>query len=416
MNNTGKQTLKITEEKGLGAPLQGLYVHWPWCVSKCPYCDFNSHVRQVFTEDQYVEAICRELDHAIELTGGAQEKRQKEGRKKRPALGSIFFGGGTPSLMRPQTVAAILDHIRRRFTLADDIEITLEANPSSVEADRFADLAGAGVNRLSLGVQALDDEALKVLGRAHGVPEALAAIKIAQQHFSRMSFDLIYSRDRQELADWREELKRAIDLCDGHLSLYQLTIEPGTQYKNLFERGVLSLPTSERAARFFHETREICERAGLPAYEISNYAAKGQQSAHNLVYWRYGSYIGVGPGAHGRIVVEGDQMASAVIRSPKRWMTQVEQLGHGFESMEPLSKSQMADEMILMGMRLSQGLDLVRLRQLTGHEIGAQKISELLEAGLCQLGAAGQALSATERGFGVLNLIVEQLSLALELE
>ena len=196
--------------------------------------------------------------------------------------------------MRPATVAAILEHIGKRFTLADDIEITLEANPSSVEAGRFADLAGAGVNRLSLGVQALEEGALKTLGRAHGVQEALAAIDIAQRHFSRMSFDLIYGRDQQKLPAWRDELKRAIDLCNGHLSLYQLTIEPGTQYKNLFERGELALPTNERAARFFHETREICASAGLPAYEISNYAAKGQQSAHNLVYWRYGTYMGVG--------------------------------------------------------------------------------------------------------------------------
>ncbi len=406
MDCKSKQIVKDTPKKGREALLQGLYIHWPWCVSKCPYCDFNSHIRRVFDEGQYVEAICHEIDHVLELTGGLQTER--------PLLGSIFFGGGTPSLMRPQTVAALLDHVRQRFTLADHIEITLEANPSSVEADRFADLAGAGVNRLSLGVQALDDEALKVLGRAHGVQEALAAIDLARQHFPRMSFDLIYGRDRQDLAGWREELKRAIDLCNGHLSLYQLTIEPGTQYKNMFERGQLSLPTNERAARFFHETREICEQAGLPAYEISNYAAPGQQSAHNLVYWRYGSYIGVGPGAHGRLIVGGKQMASAVIRSPKRWMAQAGELGHGYELIEPLNKSQMADEMILMGMRLVEGLDLARLHRLTGREISAQKLNELIEAGLCQRGAGGQTLGATEQGFGVLNLIVEQLSLALQ--
>jgi len=406
MDCKSKQIVNDTPKKSREALLQGLYIHWPWCVSKCPYCDFNSHIRRVFDEDQYVEAICHELDHVLGLTGGLQNERS--------LLGSIFFGGGTPSLMRPQTVAALLDHVKQRFTLADDIEITLEANPSSVEADRFADLAGAGVNRLSLGVQALEDEALKVLGRAHGVQEALKAIKLARQHFPRMSFDLIYGRDRQELATWREELKRALDLCNGHLSLYQLTIEPGTQYKNLFERGRLSLPTNERAARFFHETREICEQAGLPAYEISNYAAPGQQSAHNLVYWRYGSYIGVGPGAHGRIIVDGKQMASAVIRSPKRWMAQAKELGHGYELIEPLDESQMADEMILMGMRLVEGLDLGRLRQLTGQEISAQKINELIEAGLCESRAGRHTLQATEQGFGVLNLIVEQLSLALQ--
>ena len=251
-------------------------------------------MRQVFDEDQYVEAICKELDHVIELTA--------EGPKKRPALGSIFFGGGTPSLMRPQTVAAILEHIGKRFSLADDIEITLEANPSSVEAQRFADLAGAGVNRLSLGVQALDDEALKVLGRAHGVQEALAAIDIAQQHFSRMSFDLIYGRDRQELAAWREELKRAIDLANGHLSLYQLTIEPGTQYKNLFERGELALPINERAARFFHETREICAALVCP---LTRFPTMPSQSSNPRIIWFIGAMAAIWEWGRGRMGASG---------------------------------------------------------------------------------------------------------------
>ena len=407
MNSAGKQSLNAALPKEFGGrrrePLPGLYIHWPWCVSKCPYCDFNSHVQQVFTEKQYVEAICSELDHMLFLTG--------DGVEGRPALGSLFFGGGTPSLMRPDSVAAILEHVRRCFALADGMEITLEANPSSVEAARFAELAEAGVNRLSLGVQALEEEALKVLGRAHGVEEALAAIELAQKHFSRMSFDLIYARHGQALEDWRNELARALELAQGHLSLYQLSIEQGTAYQNLFTRGKLNLPDNERAARFFHETREICARAGLPAYEISNYAKAGQASAHNLVYWRYGSYMGVGPGAHGRVVVEGRLMASAVIRSPKRWIRQVEQHGHGVETLVPLTRAEQADEMILMGMRLVEGLDLIRLGEKTGKQISRTLIDQLQDADLCQLQEG--RLCATTQGFAVLNQIVGQLSLAL---
>lgn len=404
MNNNGKRGLKIEHSNYKKVQMPGLYVHWPYCVSKCPYCDFNSHVRQVFDEDQFTRAICLEIDHLIELADNTGT----------PQLGSIFFGGGTPSLMKPATVEAILAHVHARFSLASDVEITLEANPSSVEAGRFADLSSVGINRVSLGVQALDDEALKVLGRAHGVSEALDAIELAQRHFKRMSFDLIYGRHGQKLADWSEELRRAIDLSNGHLSLYQLTIEEGTQYKNLFDRGELNLPSNDRAARFFHETREICDKAGLPAYEISNYASAGQQSAHNLVYWRYGSYMGVGPGAHGRIVGDGKRMATAAIRSPKRWMAQVTECGRGFETIEVLSRGQQADEMLLMGMRLMEGVDLGRLRELTGHRIDPQKLEQFVNAGLCRCSSDGGRLMATDQGIGVLNQIVEQLSMALQ--
>ncbi len=406
MNKIGKDAINQAHNNAGNDHLPGLYVHWPYCVSKCPYCDFNSHVRQVFDERQYVEAICSEIDYLISLQGGRTDSK--------PLLGSIFFGGGTPSLMQPQTVGALLDFIRSRFSLALDVEITLEANPSSVEAARFAALGEVGINRVSLGVQALHDEALKVLGRAHGVEEALAAIAIAQQSFARSSFDLIYGRHGQQLAQWREELKRGIDLSNGHLSLYQLTIEEGTQYKNLYDRGELNLPSDDRSVRFFEETRKICDAAGLYAYEISNYAAPGQQSRHNLVYWRYGTYMGVGPGAHGRIEQGGNRLATAAIRSPKRWMGQVLELGHGFESMDKLSRGEMADETLLMGLRLTQGIDLASLRTLCGLGVRPQKIDELVSAGLCEMSANDEFLRASDRGICVLNQIVGQLSSALE--
>ena len=406
MKKNGKQLFNREAKIGQQEPLPGLYVHWPYCVSKCPYCDFNSHIRQVFDEQQYVEAICSELDYLIEKTA--------EKGSAAPPLGSIFFGGGTPSLMQPATVGALLDYIKSRFSLSRDVEITLEANPSSVEAARFKALCEAGINRVSLGVQALHDEALLVLGRAHGVAEALAAIALASDCFPRVSFDLIYGRHGQQLADWREELKRGIDLSDGHLSLYQLTIEEGTQYKNLFDRGELHLPSNDRALRFFEETGKICEDAGLFAYEISNYAAEQQQSRHNLVYWRYGTYMGVGPGAHGRIMCGGQRQATAALRSPKRWLAQVDRLGHGFETQSPLTLDEQADEMLLMGMRLTSGIDLTRLKALCARTVSPQKIDELVEAGLCEFSSRDNLLRATSRGIPVLNLLVEQLSAGLE--
>ena len=406
MNKNGKHAINQARENAPDELLPGLYVHWPYCVSKCPYCDFNSHVRQVFDERQYIEAICSELDYLLELQG--------DNGSEKPQLGSIFFGGGTPSLMQPQTVGALLDFVRSKFSLAHDAEITLEANPSSVEASRFKALGEVGINRVSLGVQALHDDALKVLGRAHGVDEALAAVSLAQTSFGRTSFDLIYGRHGQQLADWCEELKRGIDLSDGHLSLYQLTIEEGTQYKNLYDRGELNLPSNQRSVRFFEETRKICDEAGLHAYEISNYAAPGEQSRHNLVYWRYGTYMGVGPGAHGRIIQEDKRLASAAIRSPKRWLAQVDKLGHGFENMQALTQGEMADEMLLMGMRLTQGVDLHRLRVLCSLAIKPQKINELVSAGLCEISSKQAYLRASNQGVPVLNQIVEQLSSALE--
>ncbi len=265
-----------------------------------------------------------------------------------------------------------------------------------------------------MGIQALNDTDLKALGRMHSAKEALHAFDIAKAQFERVSFDLIYGRHGQKLSSWREELARAIDLSRGHLSLYQLTIEEGTQYKNLFDRGELNLPSNDRAARFFHETRSICDRAGLSAYEISNYALAGQQSRHNLVYWRYGPYRGVGPGAHGRLDGGKDgRLATATIRSPERWIAQVRKLGHGIENIEILTRRQQADEMLLMGMRLEEGLDLARLQALTGYEVQHDKLGPLAEAGLYRLSLDGSRLMATRKGIGVLNLIVEQLSMAL---
>ena len=409
MNGGGKQLVNIEEEYNNKDSLPALYVHWPWCISKCPYCDFNSHVRRVFDEADYVRAICREIDYLIETSD-----ELVEGSNDRPRLGSIFFGGGTPSLMRADTVERILAHAACRFDFADDIEITLEANPSSVEARGFADLAKAGVNRLSLGVQALDDEALKVLGRAHGVEEALQAIRLADRYFGRMSFDVIYARHGQKLRDWQQELHRVIDLARGHLSLYQLTIEEGTKYKNLYDRGELDLPDNDRAARFFHTTREICGQAGLPAYEVSNHAVPGQESRHNLVYWRYGICYGVGPGAHGRLLKAGRRMATMAIRSPKRWIDQVNRCGHGFESMEVLEPQQQADEILLMGMRLSEGVDLQRLYDLTGCCLDSGAVDALIEAELVLLSPDKRFLRATDAGFSVLNGVIENLSLALQ--
>ncbi len=429
MNKNGKEQLKHgSMEPANDPPLPGLYVHWPFCVSKCPYCDFNSHVKRVFDERSYIEAICSEIDYLLALqkeagqgksAPGEAEKLPSAARSGRvfletgPQIGSIYFGGGTPSLMQPATLRAILDHIGRRFVLADNVEITLEANPCLAEAGRFGDFADAGVNRLSLGVQALDDEALKILGRAHGKNEAIKAIAMARNSFQRMSFDLIYGRHGQSLAQWRKELAAAIDLCCGHLSLYQLTIEPGTQYQTMFDQGRLDLPAGERAARFFYETRRICERAGLAAYEISNHAAPGQQSRHNLLYWRYGLYWGVGPGAHGRIQVDGRRYATSTLRSPRHWAAQVARQGHGLAKMEPLCNRQQADEILLMGLRLRNGVDLAQLCELTGFRLDKEVVMRLCQEGYCRSFEGGRFLAASGRGTGVLNRIVEQLSLAL---
>ncbi len=338
---------------GTGDPL-ALYVHWPFCVSKCPYCDFNSHVRAEIDEAAWRDALLADLAHEAALTPG------------RP-LASIFFGGGTPSLMAPATVAAVLGAAERLWGFAPGIEITLEANPSSVEAANFHVLASAGVNRVSLGLQALDDAALSFLGRAHGVAESLAALDTAQAAFRRVSIDLIYARPDQSEAQWLAELERAIGFGTEHLSLYQLTIEPGTRFAALAAKGELPTLGPDEAAHLFELTRQVTAEAGIPAYEISNHARPGAESRHNLAYWRYRDYLGVGPGAHGR----RGELASFRRKKPENWLTAVARNGHGIESEEPLDAATRAEEALLMGLRLDAGLDLAAVAAETGLAIDA---------------------------------------------
>ncbi len=331
-----------------------LYVHWPFCVTKCPYCDFNSHVRESVDQAAWRAALLADLAHEAARLPGRQ-------------LASIFFGGGTPSLMPPETVAAIIDAAVTHWTPADDLEITLEANPSSVEAARFAGFAAAGVNRLSLGVQALDDAALKLLGRPHDLAAALAALDVAQANFGRVSFDLIYDRPGMTRAAWEAELARALGFGTSHLSLYQLTIEPGTRFAALFARGELVMPDEETSADLFAITQEQTAAAGLAAYEISNHAAPGMQSRHNLTYWRYGDYAGIGPGAHGRRA----GIATLRRKKPEQWLAGVRDAGHGMESETVLTTTERATEALVMGLRLAEGLDAARFAARSGVALDA---------------------------------------------
>ena len=329
-----------------------LYVHWPFCVSKCPYCDFNSHVRSDIDVDAWRAALLNDLAH---------EARLNEGR----TLTSIFFGGGTPSLMPPAIVAALIDAASGYWHVAPDMEITLEANPSSVEAARFADLAVAGVNRVSLGLQALDDETLHFLGRAHDVHEGLAALDVAQSVFGRVNFDLIYARPGQSEADWEAELAQGLSLGTDHLSLYQLTIEPGTRFATQVAQGKLVPADPDHGATLYEQTQAMTAAAGVPAYEISNHARPGQESRHNLTYWRYGDYAGIGPGAHGR----RHGVATLRHKKPENWMSAVARNGHGLQSEEPLDPADRAREALLMGLRLGEGVDLDRIAALTGLSV-----------------------------------------------
>jgi putative oxygen-independent coproporphyrinogen III oxidase len=326
-----------------------LYIHWPFCVSKCPYCDFNSHVRETVDQDIWKTALLADLAYEAEQTLGR-------------TIGSIFFGGGTPSLMPPATVAALIDAAGKHWTLADDVEITLEANPSSVEAARFADLARAGVNRSSLGLQALHNDALHFLGRAHDVDEGLAALTTAQAHFARVSFDLIYARPKQSADAWASELDRALGFGTEHLSLYQLTIEPGTRFATMVQQGTFSPADADASADLFEATRAVAASRGLPAYEVSNHAQPGAESRHNLTYWRYRDYAGIGPGAHGR----RGGLATVRHKKPENWMSAVARNGHGAQTETPLSGRERATEALLMGLRLREGVDLTRIRRISG--------------------------------------------------
>lgn len=368
---TAVEPTRLTDD---GAPGFGVYIHWPFCAQKCPYCDFNSHVRfGGWDEPRYLAAYKRELDHVASLMTGAPEP-----------VTSIFFGGGTPSLMQPQTVAAILDHIAALWPVAPGAEITLEANPGSVEAGRFAGYRAAGVNRVSIGVQSLRDEDLKRLGRIHSVGEAKAAVDLAHRTFDRVSFDLIYARPHQTPADWHAELKEALAMAGGHLSLYQLTIEPDTPFAKLYAKGRLTIPAAEAAHDLYEITQELTAHAGLPQYEISNHAAPGQASRHNLTYWRYGTYAGIGPGAHGRVATAATHLATSTERSPEHWLDQVERTGHGLTETEALTREAQADEMLLMGLRLAEGVDLDRLTELSGLAPRKTRLDKLVADGLLE--------------------------------
>ena len=380
-----------------GNGLFGVYVHWPFCAAKCPYCDFNSHVhRGPFDEAAYLDAYVRELGHFAALTPGRRVQ-------------SIFFGGGTPSLMEPRTVGGILEAIGRHWQVDADAEITLEANPTSVEAERFRGYRAAGVNRVSLGVQSLREGPLAELGRRHSVDEAVAAVRLAQAIFPRSSFDLIYARPRQTLEDWRDELTEALWLAQGHLSLYQLTIEMGTRYYDLFNAGKLQMPDEDLSADFFELTQELTVSAGLPAYEISNHARPGQESRHNLCYWRYGEYVGVGPGAHGRLLLGNQRHATATEKLPFEWQKQVEARGHGLVTDDILSWEEEGDELLVMGLRLREGIDPRRFTQLSGRAITQRQIDELKRIGFVETLPNGH-IRVTDKGWPVLDAVVADLA------
>jgi putative oxygen-independent coproporphyrinogen III oxidase len=378
---------------GVGA--LAVYIHWPFCQSKCPYCDFNSYARRSLGQEQYLAAAIAELRHYREATAGR-------------SVSSVFFGGGTPSLMAPKTVAALLDEIAALWSIAPDCEITIEANPSSAEASRFRGYRAAGVNRVSIGVQSLSDEQLRFLGRLHNAEEARAALAMAAETFERMSFDLIYARPKQSEAEWRAELKEALALARGHLSLYQLTIEPETAFFALHGAGKLAMPGADLSADLYGVTQEICEAAGLPAYEVSNHAAPGQESRHNLAYWRCGDYLGIGPGAHGRITAAGRRIATAAIESPSDWAAKVKECGHGAEERVEIDTRQRAEEAVLMGLRLREGIDLRRLAAWTGLSPFSGDIAALEGEGL--LRRDGDWLSATPSGMLVLNAVIETIA------
>jgi oxygen-independent coproporphyrinogen-3 oxidase len=371
-----------------------LYIHWPFCVSKCPYCDFNSHVRETVDQAAWREALLADLAHEASLT---------EGR----ALGSIFFGGGTPSLMDPATAAALIDAAARHWTLTDGIEITMEANPNSAEAARFADVAAAGVNRLSLGLQALDDTALKFLGRAHGVHEGLAALDAAQSAVDRVSIDLIYARPDQSADDWEAELSQALAFGTEHLSLYQLTIEPGTRFETDVRLGAMTPADPDHAATLYELTQAMTSAAGRPAYEVSNHAAPGAESRHNLAYWRYADYAGVGPGAHGR----RGTLATTRHKKPENWLAAMARNGHGLQEERPLPPEERAGEALMMGLRLAEGIDLVDLAACTGVAEGTlvdeTAVARLQTHGL--LRRDGKRLTVTAQGMLLLDGILGEI-------
>ena len=372
----------------------GLYVHWPFCQSKCPYCDFNSHVAEQVDQRRWQAALTSEIERCGNLT---EDK----------ILSTIFFGGGTPSLMDPDLVAAVINKAQQTWRMSNDAEITMEANPGSVEADRFAAYQQAGVNRVSIGVQALDDDSLRMLGRKHSAIEARKAIEIGQAVFSRVSFDLIYARQGQSLQQWEQELQTALSLGTSHLSLYQLTIEEGTVFHERNRRGLLhGLPDEDLGADMYHATQVICQSGGLPAYEVSNHARPGQESRHNLIYWRGGEYVGVGPGAHGRLTTAGQRVATEAIRLPQDWLNSVETRGHGELPAQALTADDIRSETLMMGLRIREGLPIAQVHQiLTADAWG--KLEHLVSLGLMEYRA--DRIAATEAGTLVLNSVLRDL-------
>ena len=374
----------------------GLYVHWPFCLSKCPYCDFNSHVRAKIDANAWQTALSREMES---IAGRLDERRR---------LDSIFFGGGTPSLMPGEIVAEILRSAERLFGFAPDIEITLEANPTSVDAERFRGYRAAGVNRVSMGVQALNDADLRALGRLHTVDEALKAVSLAQKIFPRVSFDLIYARPGQTEATWQAELDRALAQGCTHHSLYQLTFEEGTPFHAALMRGTMKELDIEVAVALYELTQSRMNEAGMPAYEVSNHATPGQESRHNLIYWRYGDYLGVGPGAHGRLTIDGVRRATSTERQPEAWLALVNERGNGLSQWETVSREEQGTEALLMGLRLSEGIDLARIEGLLSRKLPPSRLDELAAQGFVELN--GTRLRATPRGRLVLNTVLKKLA------
>ncbi|MDV7270574.1 radical SAM family heme chaperone HemW [Thioclava sp. A2] len=373
----------------------GLYLHWPFCAAKCPYCDFNSHVSAKIDQSRWNRAYLAEIDRYAAETKGR-------------VLKSVFFGGGTPSLMEPELVQAILDRIRDRWTLANDVEITLEANPTSIESGRFRAYSESGVNRISMGMQALNDDDLRKLGRMHTAAEGRAAFDIARKHFDRVSFDLIYARQDQSLDAWKAELREALEMAVDHFSLYQLTIEDGTAFGARLAAGKLrGLPDDDLASDMYVITQEICDSYGLPAYEISNHARAGAESRHNLVYWRYGDYVGIGPGAHGRLSLGSARYATDTPKSPEAWLQQVETAGSGELDRDALPQHEQAIELLLFGLRLREGLDTDRFTRLSGAPLDPSKIEMLQEFGMITLKQG--LISATQNGRAVLNAVIREL-------
>jgi len=373
----------------------GLYVHWPFCESKCPYCDFNSHVASTISHARWRQAYVDEIQRLAPSLSGRR-------------LDSIFFGGGTPSLMEPETVQAVIDTARKHWRTDNHLEITLEANPASVDVGRFQDFSFAGVSRVSLGVQSLRDDALRLLGRRHSVAEALKAWDVANRIFERTSFDIIYARQFQDIKSWSEELRDVLALTPRHLSLYQLTIEDGTAFGDRYDRGKLpGLPTDDLGADMFELTQEFCDRAGLPGYEISNHAAPGEESRHNLIYWRYGDYLGIGPGAHGRLTINGQRFAQTSIRNPMSWLTAVDTQKGSQMAIDAIPSEEQAEEYLMMSLRLREGCDLDRLARLSMAVAAPESLQRLQDDGLIWL--KNRRVGATARGRPLLNGILRAL-------